>query len=192
MRAWTDTMVTSGGKEVPFFYSCTDLDKGNKWGEVGKICIIIVLGKNELELNALESSLLLRHWPLWLNIFLTYMGHKVAQRMCHTQKYLFHCQGIWVLLQVHIYSQSTSQNDPLNIWHLQLVYWDYGGSRILWVNSGIFKGRGGFSGATRWREVSTMTWSSPRRPLFIHALSFQCTSKLCINFINQVSIYFLI
>ena len=35
-----------------------------------------------------------------------------------------------------------------------------------------------------------MTWSSPRRPLFLHALSFDCTSKLCINFINQFSVYF--
>ena len=34
------------------------------------------------------------------------------------------------------------------------------------------------------------TWSRPRRPLFLHALSFECTSKLCINFINQFSVYF--
>ena len=30
-----------------------------------------------------------------------------------------------------------------------------------------------------------MTCSSPRRPLFLHSLSFECTSKLCINFLNQ-------
>ena len=34
------------------------------------------------------------------------------------------------------------------------------------------------------------TWSSLRRPLFLHTLSFECTSKLCINFLNQFSIYF--
>ena len=34
------------------------------------------------------------------------------------------------------------------------------------------------------------TCSSPRRPLFLHALSFECTSKLCINFLNQFSVYF--
>ena len=35
-----------------------------------------------------------------------------------------------------------------------------------------------------------MTCSSPRRPLFLHALSFECTSKLCIMFLNQFSVYF--
>ena len=35
-----------------------------------------------------------------------------------------------------------------------------------------------------------LTCSSPRRPLFLHALSFECTSKLCVNFINQFSFYF--
>ena len=35
-----------------------------------------------------------------------------------------------------------------------------------------------------------MNWSSPRRPLFLHALSFQCTTKLCINFLNQFSFCF--
>ena len=35
-----------------------------------------------------------------------------------------------------------------------------------------------------------MTCSSPRRPLFLHALSFQCTSKLCSTFLNQFSDYF--
>ena len=32
--------------------------------------------------------------------------------------------------------------------------------------------------------------SSPRRPLFQNALSFECTTKLCINFINQFLVYF--
>ena len=32
---------------------------------------------------------------------------------------------------------------------------------------------------------SCWTFSSPRRPLFLHALSFECTSKLCIPFLNQ-------
>ena len=32
-----------------------------------------------------------------------------------------------------------------------------------------------------------VTWSSPRRQLFLHALSFECTSNLCIKFINQFS-----
>ena len=36
----------------------------------------------------------------------------------------------------------------------------------------------------------SMTFSSPRRPLFLHALSFECTSKLCINFLNRFSVYF--
>ena len=38
----------------------------------------------------------------------------------------------------------------------------------------------------------TKTWSSPRNPLFLHALSFECTSKLCIDFLNQFSVYFYI
>ena len=35
-----------------------------------------------------------------------------------------------------------------------------------------------------------LTCSSPRRPLFLHALSFECTSKLCIHFLNQFLVYF--
>ena len=35
-----------------------------------------------------------------------------------------------------------------------------------------------------------MTCSSPRRPLFVHVLSFECTSKLCITFLNQFLVYF--
>ena len=35
-----------------------------------------------------------------------------------------------------------------------------------------------------------MTCSSPRRPLFLHALSFECTSKLCAIFINIIFVYF--
>ena len=34
------------------------------------------------------------------------------------------------------------------------------------------------------------TCSSPRCPLFLHALSFECTSKLCITFLNQFLVYF--
>ena len=34
-----------------------------------------------------------------------------------------------------------------------------------------------------------MTWSSPRRPLFLHSLSFECTEKLCISFLNQLSFF---
>ena len=34
------------------------------------------------------------------------------------------------------------------------------------------------------------TCSSPRRPLFLHGLLFECTSKLCINFLNQFEVYF--
>ena len=37
---------------------------------------------------------------------------------------------------------------------------------------------------------SSRTCSSPRHPLFLHALSFECTSKLCINVLNQFSVYF--
>ena len=32
--------------------------------------------------------------------------------------------------------------------------------------------------------------SSPRQTIFLHALSFQCTSKLCVTFINQFLVYF--
>ena len=34
------------------------------------------------------------------------------------------------------------------------------------------------------------TCSRPRRPFFLHALSFECTSKLCIDFLNKLSVYF--
>ena len=37
---------------------------------------------------------------------------------------------------------------------------------------------------------SVMTCSSPRRTFFLHALSFECTSKPCITFLNQFSVYF--
>ena len=37
---------------------------------------------------------------------------------------------------------------------------------------------------------SLQTCSSPRRPLFLHRLSFECTSKLYITFLNQFSVYF--
>ena len=39
-------------------------------------------------------------------------------------------------------------------------------------------------------EITLVTSSIPRRLLFLHDLSFECTSKLCINFINQFSVYF--
>ena len=39
-------------------------------------------------------------------------------------------------------------------------------------------------------QFCVMTWSILRCPLFLHALSFERTSKLCINFINQFSVYF--
>ena len=35
-----------------------------------------------------------------------------------------------------------------------------------------------------------LTCSSPRRTFFLHALSFECTSKLCGTFLNQFSDYF--
>ena len=34
------------------------------------------------------------------------------------------------------------------------------------------------------------TCSSPRRTIFIHVLTFECTSKLCITLLNQFSVYF--
>ena len=36
----------------------------------------------------------------------------------------------------------------------------------------------------------TRNWSIPRRPLFLHALSFECTTKLCINSLDQFSVFF--
>ena len=38
--------------------------------------------------------------------------------------------------------------------------------------------------------VYSLTCSIPRRLLFLHALSFECTTKLGINFLNQFSVYF--
>ena len=35
-----------------------------------------------------------------------------------------------------------------------------------------------------------LTCYSPRRSLFLHTLSFECPSKLCITFLNQVLVYF--
>ena len=35
-----------------------------------------------------------------------------------------------------------------------------------------------------------MNWYIPRHPIFLHALSFECTTNLCINFLNQFSVYF--
>ena len=39
-------------------------------------------------------------------------------------------------------------------------------------------------------EFGLETCSSPRRTFFLHALSFECTSKLCCTFLNQFSDYF--
>ena len=39
------------------------------------------------------------------------------------------------------------------------------------------------------RNCTLKTCSSPRHPLFLNALSFECTSKPCINFISQFSFY---
>ena len=36
------------------------------------------------------------------------------------------------------------------------------------------------------------TCSSPRRTFFLHALSLQCTSKLCVTFLNLFLVYFYI
>ena len=33
------------------------------------------------------------------------------------------------------------------------------------------------------------TWSRPRRPIFPHVLSFECTLELCINFLNHFTVY---
>ena len=38
-------------------------------------------------------------------------------------------------------------------------------------------------------HILLFTCSSPRRPLFMHALSFERTTKLCINFLNQFPFY---
>ena len=40
-------------------------------------------------------------------------------------------------------------------------------------------------------KTTPMTCSSPRRPLFLHTLSFECTSKLCVTFLNQFSVFFI-
>ena len=39
-------------------------------------------------------------------------------------------------------------------------------------------------------KITLQTCSSPRWTFFLHALSFECTSKLCITFLNQFSVYF--
>ena len=50
--------------------------------------------------------------------------------------------------------------------------------RFFWVTDQVKNG------------IMDMTRSSPRRPLFLHVLSFECTSKLCITFLNQFLVYF--
>ena len=35
-----------------------------------------------------------------------------------------------------------------------------------------------------------MNWYIPRHPIFLHALSFECTTNLCMNFLNQFSFIF--
>ena len=41
-----------------------------------------------------------------------------------------------------------------------------------------------------WSVTPLGTCSSPRHPLFLHALSFECTSKLCGTFLNLFLVYF--
>ena len=40
------------------------------------------------------------------------------------------------------------------------------------------------------QSIAERTCSSPRRPLFLHTLSFECTSKLCVTFLDQISVHF--
>ena len=40
-------------------------------------------------------------------------------------------------------------------------------------------------------KVIPMTCSSPRRTFFLHALSFECTSKLCVTYLNQFQFIFI-
>ena len=68
--------------------------------------------------------------------------------------------------------------------------WRYGvssESEIDWIRVG--KGRGSKLKTATYIKVYK-TCSSPRRTFFLHALSFECTSKLCIAFLNQFSVYF--
>ena len=45
-----------------------------------------------------------------------------------------------------------------------------------------------FSFTCTYRTI--LTCSSPRRPLFLHALSFECTSNLCGTLLNQFLVFF--
>ena len=39
--------------------------------------------------------------------------------------------------------------------------------------------------------IVLLTCSRPRRPLFLHALSFESTSNMCITFLNQFLVFFI-
>ena len=45
-------------------------------------------------------------------------------------------------------------------------------------------------GLTILAVIILKTCSSPRRTFFLHALSFECTTKMCITFLNQFLAYF--
>ena len=71
---------------------------------------------------------------------------------------------------------------------------DCGGS---WAFFDIHAGREifGWSGWREWIGLNEgrdiiKTWFNPRRHFFLHALSFEWTTKLCIKYINQFSFYF--
>ena len=46
------------------------------------------------------------------------------------------------------------------------------------------------SDCSKLESVPIITFSSPRRTFLLHALSFEYTSKLCITFLIQFSVYF--
>ena len=77
-------------------------------------------------------------------------------------------------------------------YHNFLLEWRW--SMFIWWES--LWPRDNMKSSYRWMAIRIheiwlhWTCSSPRRTFFLHALSFECTSKLCITFLNQFLVYF--
>ena len=104
---------------------------------------------------------------------------------------------LWTILGLSIIFRFLLQRmNILHVWeHMVTIYFiillsnAYGCNPVVSGASNVCFETKGCNSCCK-RGISCVTCSIPRRPLFLHMLSFECTTKLCINFLNQFSVYF--
>ena len=146
--------------------------------------------------NTSTHSMVKNHWGRNVPFFATHTSHKKHVitskwpiqthpiRNLTTSKHLpthmcFHLVMLWR-------NPPASATPLIENWPIQVIL-TY--NHICWVLSTIIMILPYPSNLKKLQHLLS-TCSSPRRPLFLHALSFQCTSKLCGTFLNQFSDYF--